>query len=282
VTVKTFPKRHKIGDISEFNDRTAEVEFTDWFRSGSDEFLTYADQRTNDLIRKVQRLGQPLGKLSDVQRGVTPFELSRRPTHKTSRRALAGTVRRYSLEMGEQSYVRFDQTLAEPKPERYFVGPRLLLRELISRQFRLQAVKVSSDFVTNKSMQSILSTPGGPELGYILGILNSRLMSWYFLMRSNVGQRDDFPKIVLKETRALPIRSADLGNAGQRKAHDRMVALVDSMLTLHGQLASASSEAQRTTMQRQIDSTDQEIDRLVYELYGLTAEEIAIVETSSR
>jgi hypothetical protein len=35
-------------------------------------------------------------------------------------------------------------------------------------------------------------------------------------------------------------------------------------------------------MQRQIDSTDQEIDRLVYELYGLTAEEIAIVETSSR
>jgi hypothetical protein len=61
-----------------------------------------------------------------------------------------------------------------------------------------------------------------------------------------------------------------------------MVALVDSMLTLHGQLASASSEAQRTTMQRQIDSTDQEIDRLVYELYGLTAEEIAIVETSSR
>jgi hypothetical protein len=30
--------------------------------------------------------------------------------------------------------------------------------------------------------------------------------------------------------------------------------------------------------QRQIDATDAEIDRLVYDLYGLTGEEIALVE----
>ncbi len=30
--------------------------------------------------------------------------------------------------------------------------------------------------------------------------------------------------------------------------------------------------------QRQIDATDRQIDRLVYELYGLTEEEIGIVE----
>jgi hypothetical protein len=94
--------------------------------------------------------------------------------------------------------------LAEPKPERYFRGPRLLLRELISRQFQLQAVKVTGDFVTNKSMQSILALEGGPDLNDLLAIINSRLMSWYFLRRSNIAQRDDFPKIVLKETRSLP------------------------------------------------------------------------------
>jgi len=31
-------------------------------------------------------------------------------------------------------------------------------------------------------------------------------------------------------------------------------------------------------LQRQIDATDRQIDRLVYELYGLTEEEIKIVE----
>jgi len=57
-----------------------------------------------------------------------------------------------------------------------------------------------------------------------------------------------------------------------------MVSLVDSMLALHKQLTTAKSAAQKVIMQRQIDATDAEIDRLVYDLYGLTAEEIAIVE----
>jgi hypothetical protein len=42
--------------------------------------------------------------------------------------------------------------------------------------------------------------------------------------------------------------------------------------------ASGKSEAQRGAIQRQIEATDAEIDRLVYDLYGLTKDEIAIVE----
>jgi len=63
--------------------------------------------------------------------------------------------------------------------------------------------------------------------------------------------------------------------------HDRMVPLAENMLTLHKQLASAKSEAQTTVLQRQIAATDAEIDRLVYDLYGLTEDEIKIVEESS-
>jgi hypothetical protein len=44
------------------------------------------------------------------------------------------------------------------------------------------------------------------------------------------------------------------------------------------QLASAKGEALRGAMRRQIEATDRAIDRLVYDLYGLTKEEIAIVE----
>ncbi len=59
-----------------------------------------------------------------------------------------------------------------------------------------------------------------------------------------------------------------------------MVKLVDSMPALHKQLATAKSAAQKAILQRQIDATDVEIDRLVYDLYGLTAEEIALIENS--
>ena len=43
----------------------------------------------------------------------------------------------------------------------------------------------------------------------------------------------------------------------------------------------AKTPHDKTVLQNQIDATDRQIDRLVYELYGLTAEEIRIVEVGS-
>ena len=60
-----------------------------------------------------------------------------------------------------------------------------------------------------------------------------------------------------------------------------MVSLAQQMLELHKRLATAST-SEREVLQRQIDATDQQIDQLVYELYGLTGEEIRIVEEGAR
>ena len=57
-----------------------------------------------------------------------------------------------------------------------------------------------------------------------------------------------------------------------------MVALVEEMLALHRQLAAARTDHERTNLKRQIDATDRRIDRLVYDLYDLTEEEIRLVE----
>ena len=59
-----------------------------------------------------------------------------------------------------------------------------------------------------------------------------------------------------------------------------MVDLVNQMLELHQQLAAAQIGQEKTIIQRQIDATDRQIDQLVYELYGLTDEEIRIFEES--
>jgi hypothetical protein len=60
-----------------------------------------------------------------------------------------------------------------------------------------------------------------------------------------------------------------------------MVTLVESMLSLHKQLAAANTGHEKTALQRQIDATDRQIDQLVYELYGLTNDEISIVESAT-
>jgi len=61
-----------------------------------------------------------------------------------------------------------------------------------------------------------------------------------------------------------------------------MVALVRRMLDLHKRLAAATIPADKKLYERQIEAADEEIDALAYELYGLTGEEIAIVEGRDR
>jgi predicted nucleic acid-binding Zn-ribbon protein len=52
-----------------------------------------------------------------------------------------------------------------------------------------------------------------------------------------------------------------------------MVSLVEQMLTLHQQSAAAKTPDAQARLQRQIDATDRQIDRLAYELYGIAEEE---------
>lgn len=60
--------------------------------------------------------------------------------------------------------------------------------------------------------------------------------------------------------------------------HDKLVALVDKMLGLMPRLRAAKTEAEKATLQNAVTATDQQMDALVYDIYGLTPDEIALVE----
>jgi hypothetical protein len=119
--------------------------------------------------------------------------------------------------------------------------------------------------------------PEHGDLRYFTGLLNSRLLDWVMKMVSTPFHGGYFAanKQFLVQ---LPICALDLIDTKDKGKHDKMVSLVDSMQTLHKQLSAAKSESQKDVIQRQIDATDAEIDRLVYDLYGLTKDEIAIVQ----
>jgi hypothetical protein len=63
-----------------------------------------------------------------------------------------------------------------------------------------------------------------------------------------------------------------------KSRHDKLVGLVDRMLVLMPKLRAAKSESEKATLQNAVAATDRQIDELVYELYGLTDEEIALAE----
>ena len=118
-------------------------------------------------------------------------------------------------------------------------------------------------------------------MNYVLGILNSRL--FVFLYRLLALEKGRVLAQVKPATLlGLPIRIIDFDDPQDVARHDKMVALVERMLDLHKKLAAATIPADMKLYQRQIEATDEEIDALVYELYGLTEGEIEIVEGLER
>jgi len=119
------------------------------------------------------------------------------------------------------------------------------------------------------------------DIKYVMGILNSRLfVVVYRLLTLESGRvlAQVKPRILAQ----LPIRTINFSDPTDKTRHDCMVELVDTMLKLHKDLQAAKTDHEKSLIQRQIDATDKQIDELVYELYGLSEEEIHIVEECVR
>jgi hypothetical protein len=114
---------------------------------------------------------------------------------------------------------------------------------------------------------------------YLLGIINSSLLRSIFPLISapfHGGYMSANKQFISQ----LPIRTIDFANKSDVEKHDKMVALVETMLDLNKRLRECGVPSDTEMIKRQIEHTDRQIDQLVYELYGLTDDEIRIVEES--
>jgi hypothetical protein len=141
--------------------------------------------------------------------------------------------------------------------------------------------------LTESSSQYCLMASGGFSItvgeecnlspNYVLGLLNSKLLFWRLHSISNIF-RGGWITCTKQYVETLPIRQINFSEPTDTARYTRMVTLVEGMLTLQKRSAAARLPQDKEMIQRQIQATDVQIDRLVYELYGLTEEEIKIVE----
>jgi hypothetical protein len=118
------------------------------------------------------------------------------------------------------------------------------------------------------------------KMEYMTGLLNSQLLDWYLKKVSTTFHGGYFAANKQFLTQ-LPIQTINFSDPTDRSRHDKMVNLVESMLDLNKRLRAAKTAHEKDSLQRQIDATDLQIDRLVYELYDLTDDEVKIIENKS-
>jgi type I restriction-modification system DNA methylase subunit len=118
------------------------------------------------------------------------------------------------------------------------------------------------------------------KVNYLLGILNSKLFVFiYRLLTIEKGRV--LPQVKPKILANLPIRDINIENSEDKAQYNKIVNLVQKILDLNKKLSITKIPHTKDLLKRQIESTDKQIDQLVYELYDLTDEEIKIVESKS-
>ena len=249
--------------------------------------LTKIDYRNSEadrrLLRKInQESCVPLGDLATVKAGVKMYEKGQGTPPQTAEtmkarpfstigkcppgwRALyrGEDISRYEI-APPREFVNYGPWLAAPRSPDLFVSPKLLMRRTDDRV--LASIEKDSAICVNSChvIKLTRSSSKPPSELYVLGLLNSKLLQRVFELQNPQMVEKVFAEIKVIYVERLPVRRIDINNSADKARHDRMVELVERMLDLHKQLSTAKTDHAKTNLQRQIDATDAQIDKLVY------------------
>jgi len=312
------------------------------------EFKVFSDDTSVALTKKLEKNSKNLDDLVLIKAGLQayekdkgdpkqtvedvknrPYDFSYKYDENTHKYLEGKDVGRYFINWSGQ-YLQYGKQLASPRTFNLFEGEKIIIRE-ITGKFPNSIISTYSEdlYLYNRSNIAIVKRDELEiSLKYIVTILNSRLMAYYFVKNTAKSVRKMFPKIILNDLRKFPFKeiselqqqpfiekaeqmlflNKELKETSQKfqRALEREFAmeslpkkLQDWYLLSYGEFIkelekkkvklSLSQKAEwedyflqeskkALALKTDIDTTDKEIDAMVYELYGLSVEEIGIVE----
>jgi hypothetical protein len=183
---------------------------------------------------------------------------------------IQATVKRYVFSEEKRYLVNLDSF--KSLRQFYVSAEKILIRRIINRQDRIDATYFNKEGVFKKDLNPFIVTDKNYDSKFVLGLINSKLFSWLYINTSSIATKDDFRQTTLAELRKLPIKVVE------KRQQNEIVALVDTMLSLNKEKQQTTLPEKLEGLQHRINHTDDKINSLVYQLYGLTEEEIKIVE----
>ncbi|MFC1692980.1 Eco57I restriction-modification methylase domain-containing protein [Candidatus Latescibacterota bacterium] len=283
-------KNGKIQGITTQNTKT--------YLNGQRPISTVIDPISSNLVFRIKNNNSGLQDFAIITRGVHPYrtggygktafgtgyqtlrDVNERPYHSINKKEgyisfiYGRDLKRY-FPIIPNEFVKYGPWLAEPRRPEFFQGERIYSRKILGERLVITLEKNNS--IADQQVYITKPKKNGFNAYYLTGLLGSLLMS-FFIRKFYSEENEAFPQIKVGQLKSLPICKINFSDPLDKSRHDHMVELVENMLSLHKQLNKAKTAHDKEVLKRQIDATDKQIDNLVYELYGLTEEEIKIVE----
>ena len=261
--------------------------------------ITYADQNHgehSELCKRILTNTFPLDYFAEVKNGVQAYTVGEGTPTQT--KEIKENRAYHSLEKIDDTwikyvdgvdvhrnylgwsrqYIKYGKNLSRPRRFDLFNRKRILVRQIPSKPpYSIFAAYTEETLINDNNSMIIKVKPEHEDTSiiYILGLLNSKLMSFWFNYTFGKLQRKIFPQFKINELSQFPIYNPS------KDQQELIINLVDKIIDLNNKLRSNEEGSDNfNSIKAEIEKTDKKIDEEVYKLYGLAPEEIKIVENS--
>lgn len=156
-------------------------------------------------------------------------------------------------------YVKYGKHLACYVDLKFFNSSRLLVREITNPQ--IIACLLDELFVNDPQLISVIVRDERYSLEFLWGILNSKLATYYHFHHSPKATKGAFPKILVQDIKGFPLPIAS-----------------NEQIRSLGKVSKKVLTKKKTNLSTDTSALENQIDFLVYHLYGLTYDEVLIVD----
>ncbi|MCG9913673.1 DUF7149 domain-containing protein [Streptococcus suis] len=233
-----------------------------------------------EIFEKVEKTQERLlGKFANVKAGIKAYEIGKGKPQQTPedkenkvfhadtrvdysyRKYLDGkNVSRYGLNW-EGKFIKYGECLAAPRNPKMFESPRILVRQIPSKSsYTVEAAYTNDEYINGES--AIVITDFSCIPLYLLGVINSRIISLWFTIKFDKFSRSLFPRLVVNELGNFPIPDAT-------DSQQEDIAHVVEQLMVEMKKDSPDTDI--------VHQLNLKIDDLVMNLFDLTEEEKQIV-----
>lgn len=225
------------------------------------------------IIKKVRSKSKILEDDFEITRGVNPYDkyrgqsediISSKAYHssfkkdETFKPELRGKhVSTFNYKWDNKHFISYGSWLAAPRDPKFFTGKRILFREILGNRF--VTTIIDEDFILDRSLYIGKPINDSINVEATLGVLSSKLLIWLFRIEKN--EFDDlFPKIRLEEFKKLPIPKNETSVT-------ELAEIVSKIISAKSDNASVNTSL-----------LENKLDKFIYKIYGLTEDEIKIIE----
>lgn len=252
-----------------------------WKHDDGYRFNIFTDPKIDSIIRSIDSKNfQKLGDCFEFSLGITPYDsykghskelIKQRKFHSSEKvddtyvPLISGAnVGHYRITDDVKEYLSYGDWLGAPRKRIFFTSPRVIVRQILSNDhYGIHAGYTEQELYHTQIGFSIIESKVSPFSTKVLcACLNSKLINFYHKFKFTDPEKDTFQKILIENTKSFPLPniSADL------------VIKISELVDRIGSVDKTSPE---------FASLQQEIDLIFYNLYGLTYDDMLIVDPST-